>query len=131
MNHEFTPLDDTKELWNAAIAELRVTEEGRRPRILGQLITTVPPETKEPEQITLHYDYDGAWHDVYRTLTITSNGPLSFRYQNLHWGAGAEAVDLNDEDYTYGPDDEATLHWISTLIKNLRFQKEQDSQRQE
>lgn len=123
MSQEFSPQQNTTELWDAALIAIQATKEGQQPRLLGQDITTIPPNSRTPEQIIFQYNYDGPWRDVSRTLAFTAIGPVSYEYADYHReeiGDGAEI------DESYGPDAPETLDWLSDLAQSLRQAKRKE-----
>lgn len=124
---DFTPAENARTLWDASLEVIREFKSSKvrdknpyaRPRILGQIITTIPPDTTEPEEIQLHYVYDGNLRDVNRTLAITPEGPKTLKYTNMHWGS-ADAEDEADQNETYGPTEHATLDWLGQLANCIR-----------
>lgn len=118
MEREYTTQENAEELWNAATKAIQAAKEGQLPRILGQ--TTVNSVTSD--RIILRHDYDGAWRDVERTLTLAHDGPVSFRYRSNHWGEGC--VEADNEDITHGPYEAQTLEWLASLASNVRKHKE-------
>jgi hypothetical protein len=116
--HEFSPQENTREVWDAALSALQAAKDDERPRLFGDRITTLPPDSKNPEQIVLQADHDGPWRDVRRTLALTALTPVSFRYEASYWDEPDE-----DIDKSYEPDASETLEWLRILANNIRRQK--------
>jgi len=121
--HEFSPQENTQEIWSAALNTLQNTEDGQQPYLLGQKITTVPPNSRNPEQIILRHNYDGPWRDVRRTLALTALGPVSYQYSVFYEGSVDDSENI---DESYGADAPETLEWLSDVANDARRQKTQN-----
>ena len=118
---EFTPQEDTKEVWDAAMTEKDVPESKRH--WLGWVvIEAMPPGANEPEQIVLTTESMGSSRDVTRTLTLTSTGPVSYEYRNFHWNGDSDA----DEHDFFGSDDPRTLERLDELAARIKESKKQN-----
>jgi len=128
---EFTPQEDSELLWETALEAIKELAAEKRAGkasqlaaawVHGQWVSTVPAGSEQPEEISMHYDYDGNFRDVYRTLTLTAAGARSLHYSNIHWGSG-EDEDPADQDYVFGPASPDTLDWMARLAADIRAQK--------
>ncbi len=114
-------LDDISLIWGAALYRIRnnSVKDGLgndRAWLKGRDISTEPPYSTDPETISLTQDYDGAWRDTYRTLTISPTSPISFRFQNIHWNGDEEL----DQDITWSSEEEETLAQVKAFANRLR-----------
>jgi hypothetical protein len=117
MSHEFSPQQNTQELWDASLRAIQAAGPNKGARLLDHSISTIPPDSHAPEQIILTHWSDGSWTDKFRTLAITALGPVSYEYSVVSWNPPVPEDDMTD---VYGSDAPATFEYLQRLTGRLR-----------
>lgn len=113
---DISALSDIQLVWAAALYTIRNMDPDTNSVFRWSDLSTQPPESFDPEKIMIVDEYNGAWRDTYRTLTITPERAESFRFENIHFDSSEDL----DQDITHDANEDVTINWLSGIAKRLR-----------